>query len=178
MPIETICLELVFVGMWNGELQGRLRENVAHESEWQCLGYLPHPKVPCLETIYARDLRLVFGSNSISTLLLWVKTCQKEVCNSCFSAAWLLLNRVGNKKHNTILFFFSRRDWTVDSIFRYSKWRKKCNVASEHILAKDWPKEDLKRISNDIWRSKLMQCVLPLSIPNIVTLTVCLQPLI
>lgn len=155
MPIETICLELVFVGLWTGELKGRLRENVAHESEWQCLGYVPHPKVPCLETIYARDLRLVCSSDSMSTLLLWVKPCQKEVRNNCFSAASLLLNRVGNKKYNTIL-SFSRRDWEIDSIFRYSKWGKKCNVASEHMLAKDWPKEDFKRISNDMWRLKRM----------------------
>jgi hypothetical protein len=33
----------------------------------------------------------------------------EEACNNCFSAAQLLLNRVGNKKHNRILSFFKKR---------------------------------------------------------------------
>lgn len=68
-------LRVSFCQNVEGELQGSLRENVAHESGRQCLSDLPHRKESQLETTCARNLRVVCGFNSISTLFLWVKTC-------------------------------------------------------------------------------------------------------
>lgn len=120
-------LRVAFCRDLEWRLEHRLREEVAHEPRWQFLGFLPHPKVSLLETTCPRELRLACSSNCLSTLLLWVKACQKEACSICSSAVWLPLNRVRNKKYNaTQILSASLGAWKIDSIFkagaRHSLW--------------------------------------------------------
>lgn len=158
MSDESFSLRLLFVGIWK-RLEGRLREEVAHEPGWQSLGFLPHPKMSLLETTCPRELRLACGCNCLSTLLLWVKACQKEACSICSSAVWLPLNGVRIKKYNTTqILSGSLTTWKINSIFKAGAkntlWGRAGgegrNVTLEHIWAEDFAREVIRSLPSVI----------------------------
>lgn len=141
------------VGIWK-RLEGRLREEVAHEPRWQSLGFLPYPEVSLLETTCLRELRLACSSNCLSTLLLWVNACQ-EACSICSSAFWPPLNRVRIKKYNTTQTLSgSLTTWKIHSIFRAGAkntlWGRG-NVTLKHIWAEDCSREVIRSLPSVIW---------------------------